>query len=212
MLHLSYLYSTLTMMSSRYCLMCFYLFTFFTFVLATATSNNKPDLSKFRQTTDSDANLNLSLSLSTPEHSRVNELEKNEEYWGKVLDLRTRESKEFREKYPNINPTTAKQRSRQKSQKIYNTKVLTGSTKAKAQEIRAHRYQIKKKSLQKRIAEIGYVYGKQGELQYLKKKKQSEQGNMSKEESERLGKLINDDRIRQRKSKHTQNMKKHKAP
>lgn len=201
------------MMSSCYCLVCCYLFVICNFALATATSNKKPDLSKFRQTTtDSDANLNLSLSLNTPEQSKVNEPKTNEEYLGKVLDLRTRESREFREKYPNIDLTTAKQRSKKQSQKLYNSKLLTNSTKEKAEEIRAHRYQIKKKSLQKRIAEVGYVYGKQGELQYLKKKKQSEQGNMSKEESERLEKLIIDDRIRQRKSKQTQIMKKHKAP
>ena len=160
---------------------------------ASSSSKELPDLSKVRQTNNAESDVDLSLSIGGSHHStniRQHTLvgKKEREQIANVYDTRTLKFKELQRLNPQLDLRTKKQKTKQITQKRYRENLISTLSKEQLEALKVRETQRKRISLKRRIEKIGYGYGKVGQLQMLKKKLK-EQGQLSKEEDEKLKKL-----------------------
>lgn len=160
---------------------------------ASSSSKELPDLSKFRQTNNAESDVDFSLSIGGSHHStniRQQPLvgKSEREQIANVYDTRTLNFKELQRQNPQLDLRTKKQKTKQITQKRYRENFISTLSKEQLEALKVQETQRKRISLKRRIEKVGYPYGKVGQLQMLKKKLK-EEGQLSKEEDEKLKKL-----------------------
>lgn len=173
----------------------------FHFSYAVKNNNNNPDLSRLRESASTDGNLDLSLSvgISGQTHEHGQPIEPTQGVSGKMFDMRTKEYKEFKKKFPEIDLRTERQKLNQEYQTRYKLETISRLTKPEYDKKRSKKLKSKKESRQRRIELVGFGYGLQGEINKLKMKKVKQDGILSETDSERLIQLRkqNADRVTQ---------------
>lgn len=175
---------TMMMRFSGICIVFYFLFYFSHAV----KNNNSPDLSRFRESANADENVDLSLSvgISGQTHEYGQPIQPTQGVSEKMFDMRTKEYKEFKKKYPEIDLRTERQKSNQQYQTRFRLETISRLTKPEYDIKRSKKLKSKKESRQRRIELLGFGYGLQGEINKLKIKKVKQDGILSETDSERL--------------------------